>query len=42
MAATLDRVVPGWGVLSEFLEFLRSLRGWGPGLGEEREGVGSG
>ena len=38
MAATLGRVVPV-GCTFGVLAFLRSLRGWGPGLGEGREGA---
>ena len=41
MAATFNFVPPA-GYTFGVLAFLRSLRVWGPGLGEEREGVGSG
>ena len=41
MVATLDLVV-AVGDTFGVLAFFRSLRVWGPGLGEEREGVGSG
>ena len=41
MAATLD-FVPAAGYTFGVLAFLRSLRVRGPGLGEAREGVGSG
>ena len=37
MAATLDLVVPV-GYTFGVLAFLRSLRGWALGLGEERDG----
>ena len=41
MAATFNFVPPA-GYTFGVLAFLRSLRVWGPGPGEEREGVGSG